>query len=145
MNLNHLIFTLLAQQVLANSVVWMVSKYHFATVSWQMAIARLFMGKKPPGYCLHHSDTYSPKWDWDLTVPGAVQVHEIPVLQTTANNGDVQNVKWRSRVIKQGKRNRQDLVPCAGWISILEPVLKWWYANANSFWWDACVYYKKWL
>lgn len=62
-----------------------------------MAIDRLFMGEKPPGYCLCHSDTYSFEWDWDLTVLHAVQVHEMPVLQTT---GDVQKGKGESRVIK---------------------------------------------
>lgn len=76
----HLIFTLLAQQVLANYLVWMVSKYHFATISRQMAIDILFMREETPRYCLHRSGTYSPKWDWDLTVLGAVQVHEMPLL-----------------------------------------------------------------
>lgn len=66
----HLICTLLAQQVLANHLVWMLSKYHFATVSWQTAIDRLFMGEKTPGCRLRRSGNYSPRRDGDLAVLG---------------------------------------------------------------------------
>lgn len=48
----------------------MLSKYHFATVSWQTAIDRLFMGEKTPGCHLRRNGNDSPRRDGDLAVPG---------------------------------------------------------------------------